>query len=178
MTDMVQELDHDVVGAKKTKVTVTATPLDAAPWVSFTMDADYPNKGGKQDGDKLKFDVGAGPFELSFELDDQTSLNLAFYPSFVDAMWVAVGTSCPTQAGDGNGTIIAGTVTDTKLVVTNTNSLGQTLTFALRFTGNASSGGCPPYVYDPQIINGGGNVAEDAGGEGEDDDGGRDNRGE
>ena len=178
MTEMVQELDHDVVGAKKTKVTVTATPLGAAPWVSFAMNADYPNKGGKQDGDKLKFDAGAGPFELSFDLDDQTSLNLSFYPCFVDAMWVAVGTTCPTQAGDGNGAIIAGTVTNTKLVVTNTNSLGQTLTFALRFTGTASSGGYPPYVYDPQIINGGGQVAEDDGGEDEDEDGGQGDRGE
>ena len=178
MTEMVQELDHDVVGAKKTTVTVTATPLGAAPWVTFTMDANYPNKGGKQDGNKLKFDAGAGPFDLSFELDDQTSLDLAFYPSFVDAMWVAVGTSCPTQAGDGNGAIIPVTVANTKLVVTNTNSFGQTLTFALRFTGTASSGGYPPYVYDPQIINGGGHVAEDDGGEDEDDDSGRDDRGE
>ena len=167
MTDMVQELDRDVVGAKKTKVTVTASPLDAAPWVSFTMDADYPNKGGKQDGDKLKFDAGAGEFDLSFELDDQTELNLAFYPDFTDAMWVAVGTTCPTAAGDGGGAIIPGTVSDTKLVVTNANSVAQTLTFALRFTGDASSGGYPPYVYDPEIVNGGGRLLEDDAGQDE-----------
>ena len=176
MNDMVQELDRDVVGAKKTKVTVTATPLDAAPWVSFTMDADYPNKGGKQDGNKLKFDAGAGEFDLSFDLDDQTALSLAFYPDFTDAIWVAVGTTCPTQAGDGNGAIIAGTVANTKLVVTNANAVAQTLTFALRFTGDASPGGYPPYVYDPEIVNGGGrNDEEDAG---EDDDDRRGDKGD
>ena len=161
MTDMVQELDRDVVGAKKTNVTVTATPLDAAPWVSFTMDANYPNKGGKQDGDKLKFDAGAGAFDLSFDLDDQTALNLAFYPDFTAAMWVAVGPTCPTEPGNGIGAIVAKTVASKKLVVTNANSVAQTLTFALRFTGTASTGGYPPYVYDPQIINGGGQVAEE-----------------
>ena len=179
MTDMVQELDRDVVSAKKTKVTVTATPLDAAPWVSFTMDADYPNKGGKQDGDELKFDAGAGEFDLSFELDDQTALNLAFYPDFTDAIWVAVGSICPTQAGDGDGAITPGTVADKKLVVTNANALGETLTFALRFTGDASAGGYPPYVFDPQIINGGNGLAEENDGdEDENDEDRRDEQGE
>ena len=176
MTDMVQELDRDVAGAKKTKVTVTATPLDAVPWVSFTMDADYPNKGGKQDGDKLVFNAGAGAFDLSFDLDDQTALNLAFYPDFADAMWVAIGTTCPSAAGTGNGAITAGTVASTKLVVTNANSVGQTLTFALRFTGDASTGGYPPYVYDPEIVNGGGRNDEDD--EGGDNDDRRDDKGE
>ena len=175
MNEMVQELDREVVSAKKTKVTVTATPLDAAPWVSFAMAADYPNKGGKQDGDELKFDAGAGDFELSFELDDQTALNLAFYPDFTDARWVAGGSICPTQAGDGDGAITPGTIADAKLVVTNANAVGQTLTFALRFTGDASTGGYPPYVYDPEIVNGGGRVVEDDGNEDEDDE---DRRGE
>jgi hypothetical protein len=167
MTEMVSELRYDTATAKKTKVTVTATPLAAAPWVGFAMAADYPDKGGKQDGDKLKFDAGAGEFDLSFELDDQTALNLAFYPSPADAIWVAVGTTCPTQAGNGDGAITAVSATNKKLVVTNANSVPQTLTFALRFSGIQSSGNYPPYVYDPEIVNGGGRVFED---NGEDDD--------
>ena len=155
MTQMVSELRHEVT-AKKTKVTVTATPLGSAPWVSFAMTSDYVDKGGKQEGDKLKFDANAGDFELSFKLEDQTSLQLAFYPDFADAMWVAVGDSCPTAAGDGGGAISPGAVSNRKLVVGNANAVPQTLTFALRFTGNAPGGGETTYAYDPKIINGGG----------------------
>ncbi len=156
MIEMASTLKHRADANKKTKVTVTATPLDAAPWVRFRMDANYPDNGGKQDGDKLKFDAKAGPFDLSFELDDATALNLAFYPSFGDAIWVAVGSACPVAAGNGGGAITPGTVAKSKLVVRNANTVAQTLTFALRFSGKASSGGYPPYVYDPQIVNGGG----------------------
>ncbi len=53
MTDMVRERDRHVTKTKKTKVTVTATPLAAEPWVSFAMSADYIDKGGKQDGESL-----------------------------------------------------------------------------------------------------------------------------
>ena len=53
----------------------------------------------------------------------------------------------------------AGTVAKSKLVVTNANSVGETLTFALRFDGDEARGGKPPYIYDPQIINGGGHFA-------------------
>ena len=156
MTQMVSELRHNTATAKKTKVTVTANPLSAAPWASFTMAADYVDKGGKQDGDKLKFDANAGPFDLSFELDDNTSLGLAFYPDFADAIWVAVGDACPTGPGNGAGAITPGSVSNKKLVVTNTNSVAETLSFELRFTGSAAGVGVPPYVYDPKIINGGG----------------------
>ena len=156
MTQMVSELRHEVVAAKKTKVAVTASPLSAAPWVSFAMRADYVDKGGKQDGDKLKFDANAGEFELEFKLDDQSGLQLAFYPDFADAIWVAVGDNCPTAAGNGNGAISPGTASQRKLVVSNANAVAQTLTFALRFAGNAPGGGETSYAYDPKIINGGG----------------------
>lgn len=177
MTDMVSELDRDTVTGKKTKVKVTATPLDAAPWVTFTMRADYLNQGGQQDGDELVFDPGAGPFNLTFDLADDTNLDLAFYPDFADAIWVAVGSDCPTRPGDGDGAITPVSVADKKLVVTNQNAVGQTLTFMLRFTGNASGTDYPPYVYDPGIVNGGGRVEEEeeAGDEGEEER--RDDRG-
>jgi hypothetical protein len=156
MTQMVSELRHDAVTARKTRVTVTASTSSSSPQgVEFTMAADYVDKGGKQEGDKLKFDPGAGPFDLKFDLDDTTSLGLAFYPEFVDAMWVAVGSSCPAGPGDGGGAITPRSVTDRKLNVTNANSVAQTLAFALRFTGTAPGGGKTTYAYDPKIINGG-----------------------
>jgi len=156
MTQMVSELRHEAVTAKKTKVTVTASPLSVAPWVSFAMTSDYVDKGGKQEGDKLKFDANAGDFELSFKLEDQSGQQLAFYPDVDDAIWVAVGDVCPTMPGNGNGAISSGSVSNQKLVVNNANAVAQTLAFALRFTGTASAGGFPPYVYDPLIVNGGG----------------------
>lgn len=144
---------------KKATVTITATRLPAAPWVHYEMAAKFPDKGGSQDGDKLKFDAKEGPFELVFDLDDQTKgLKLGFLPSFAEAMWVAPGTSCPQGPGNGGGAISAGSVNANKLVVNNANAIDETLTFALRFTGIDSPGGFPPYVYDPIIINGGGSI--------------------
>ena len=168
MTDTAIELDRSVTTAKKTKVTVTATPLATDPWVSFAMKADYPDQGGKQEGEKLKFDARAGEFDLTFELDDETDLKLAFYPTPADAMWVAVGTTDPDQPGFANGAITPVSVTGKKLVVTNANFIAETLTFILRFSGTASSGGHPPYVYDPEIVNGGGKNLEHDEEQGED----------
>jgi len=160
MTDMVSELERDVTMNKKVKVKVTASPLTTDPWVSFAMKADYLDQGGKQDGEKLKFNARAGEFDLTFDLDDKTDLELAFYPTPADAMWVAVGTTDPNQPGFANGAITPVSVTDKKLIVINANLIPETLTFILRFSGTASSGGYPPYVYDPEIVNGGGKNLE------------------
>jgi len=156
MTRMASGLGGGAVAAKKTKVTVTASPLSATPWVDFAMTADYEDKGGKQDGDKLEFDAKAGAFDLSFDLDDKSGLQLDFYPDVADAMWVAVGSTCPTGPGNGGGAIAPGSASNNKLVVTNANQVAETLSFELRFTGNAPGGGQTTYVYDPKIVNGGG----------------------
>ena len=152
------DLRREVKG-KKATIVVAAERLDTHPWVGFTMTAHYPEGGGKQEGkEKLKFDQKEGPFELTFELEDNTKgLKLAFLPSFEEAMWVAVGTQCPPGGpGDGGGAITPVRIDSKRLVVNNANSVAETLTFALRFTGLASPGSFPPYVFDPQIINGGG----------------------
>ena len=156
MTRMVSEVRDGAVVAKKTKVTVTASPLNVTPWVDFAMTADYENKGGKQKGDKLEFDANAGDFDLSFDLDDKSGLQLDFYPDVADAMWVAVGSTCPTGPGNGGGAIAPGSAATNTLVVTNANQVAETLSFELRFTGNAPGGGQTTYVYDPKIVNGGG----------------------
>ena len=157
MSDTLQDLERDTdLNQKKTLVTVTATALPASPWVAFAMKADYPDKGGKQDGQSLKFDKLAGAFDVTFDLVDASGLNLAFYPEFADAIWVQAGTVCPpAQAGNGNGAIEAGKVSDKQLKMTNLNASPGTLTYMLRFTGDARDPLHPPYEYDPQIINGG-----------------------
>lgn len=156
MSQLQSELHHTSGSAKKTKIKVTASPLNAAPWVDFTMSSDFPDGGGKQDGSKLNFDAGAGAFELTFELHDETKLDLAFYPDPSDAIWAVVGTAKPNQGGFANGAIDPVSVADKKLVVMNDNSIAQTINFILRFTGTAMSGGFPPFVLDPLIVNGGG----------------------
>ena len=156
MNQTVSERRHSTGSHKKTKVKVTASPLGSAPWVEFTMRADFPDAGGQQVGDELKFDKGAGAFELTIALRDDTDLGLAFFADAGDSIWAAVGTGKPLQGGFANGTITPVSISDKKLVVTNDNSVAQTLNFILRFTGTAMPGGCPPYVLDPLIINGGG----------------------
>lgn len=156
MNQTVSELRHTAGTRKKAKVKVTASPLGAAPWVEFTMRADYPDAGGQQVGDDLKFDQDAGAFDISFDLQDDTDLGLAFYPDSAQAIWATVGTSKPTQAGFANGALVPDSVSDKKLVVINNNSAAQTLNFILRFDGKAMPGGLPPYVLDPLIVNGGG----------------------
>jgi hypothetical protein len=153
------DVRQDVKKAKKfATIAVTAARLEQAPWVQFSMTADFIDGGGKQeDKSKLKFDAGEGPFELTFELEDDTKgRKLGFLPTFAEAMWIAVGTECPDGAGNGGGAISGGPPTEKRLVVTNLNAVEQVLTFALRFRGLPAPDGTTLYVYDPQIINGGG----------------------
>lgn len=155
MTNLVSELRHEAMSKKFAMIKVTAEPQKDPPWVSYSMDANYPNQGGKQEGENLKFDNRAGEFEMQFSLVDNTKLNLAFYPSFEDAIWVVVGEGEPSGPGNGGGAILPGSVVKQKLIVTNANKVSETLTFTLRFTGDSSGKGFPPYLYDPKIINGG-----------------------
>ena len=153
------DLRREAKGKKKATIVVAAERLDQDPWVGFSMAAYYPEGGGKQEGkEKLKFDEKQGPFELTFELEDNSKgLKLAFLPSFEEAMWVAVGIQCPPGGpGDGGGAIAPVRVESKRLVVNNANSVAETLTFALRFTGLPAPDNSTLYVYDPQIINGGG----------------------
>jgi len=151
------DFDQEQATKKATTVMVKACLLDSVPWVGFSMIADYKDKGGRQKGETLEFDVNAGPFDLSFELDDQSGLKLDFYPTFAESMWVAVGELCPLGPGNGEGAITDGKKDEKKnkkIIMTNGNSDSQTLTFMLRFSGNVKDAAHPPYEYDPKIING------------------------
>lgn len=154
MSTAVSNIQRHETKPKSAKVKITARTGTVEP-VDFSMDAHFPDQGGKQDKDALKFDKHAGPFELTFTLDDKTSLGLGFYPDVTQAMWVAAGSSCPAGPGNGGGVISPVSVVSDTLTVMNANEVEETLTFALHFTGE-SNGKCPPYSYDPQIKNGGG----------------------
>ena len=54
-------------------------------------------------------------------------------PDAADSIWATVGTGKPLQGGFANGTITPVSVSDKKLVVTNDNSVAQTLNFIRSF---------------------------------------------
>ena len=47
MTDVGSVLEPEVVLKKTTIITVTAEPLEFAPWVYFWMAAEYPNRAAR-----------------------------------------------------------------------------------------------------------------------------------
>lgn len=158
---MLDDQASSATGNRRTNITVTATASPVAPGVAFSMVADFPNGGGKQgkgaDKNNLEFDKGAGEFDLVFTLDDSSGKHLAFYPEFDKAFWAQVGTTCPPPGPmPSNGSLRDGKVTakNRKLTLLNLNEPG-TITFMLRFTGDSNGSNCPPYQYDPKIINGG-----------------------
>jgi hypothetical protein len=156
MSQTQSDLSQTFRAAKKTKIKLTTRPLSAEPWVDFIMDAYYPNGGGQQVGDKLKFDEDEGAFRLEFDLVDDTGLGLAFYLDPAEAIWAAVGTDKPVHPGFADGAITPVSVSDKKLVVINDNWVAQSINFILRFTGKSMDSGTPPYILDPLIVNGGG----------------------
>jgi hypothetical protein len=159
MSQLQSELSQTSRAAKKTKIKLTTRRLSAEPWVEFIMDAYYPNGGGQQVGDKLKFEMDEGAFRLEFDLIDDAGLGLAFYLDPAKAIWAAVGTAKPTQPGFAGGAITPVSVSDKKLVVINDNWIAQSINFILRFEGDWKSDTCPPYILDPIIVNGGGGNA-------------------
>ena len=93
---------------------------------------------------------------IKFHLHDRTRLNLRFMDVKDGPIWVDLN-DCPTQWGDGGGQISAVSSAPKMLTVVDDNSGDPcTLHYALRFSGDSSDVG-PPYEYDPEIRNGGGN---------------------
>ena len=109
-------------------------------------------------------------YVLRFHLRDESSRNLKFSPPGVNAMWVTSGSDnappeCPSNAGDGGQIKFSGPQTGCSknlLAVINANSGDPCLLkYALRFDGDPhkseSGQQYPPYVFDPEIKNGGSN---------------------
>jgi hypothetical protein len=114
---------------------------------------------------RIDLPAGKVAYELRFHLTDRTTKNLEFIDPCEQAMWVAVGTDCPRRAGNGSGQIrFAHPHNRHQLVVDDLNSNVPAMLFkyALRFNGNPGEQvgkvtACPPYEYDPDFKNGGGN---------------------
>jgi len=113
---------------------------------------------GAPKGNKGRIEVAKGEADvpIRFHLHDKTTLHLRFLEGEDEPIWIDLN-DCPTCWGDGDGQIRDVSSTPRLLTVVDTNSGDECiLHFALRFTGETSDVG-PPYEYDPEIRNGGGN---------------------
>jgi hypothetical protein len=113
--------------------------------------------------------AGKTAYQLHFHLRDNTDpeKNLSFIDPCSEAMWVAVGEDCPSCAGNGAGQILFNHPPNQhQLIVDDLNSNVPAMKFkyALRFEGDKGEQAgdppkqCPPYEYDPDFKNGGGNT--------------------
>ena len=121
-------------------------------------EADWVN--GKQKG-KIEVPYGTPPTEIHFNLRDETRLHLNFMRSFADVIYVSTGSVCPPPRGNQGGQISFVSSHQNLLKVNNANSgAACDLKYAIRFNGqdNIAGGENQPYVYDPDLKNGGGGV--------------------
>lgn len=149
------------------RIDVTASS-DAEGRVRFSHEWKFEGEPGPAKSGRIDLPAGQTAYRLQFFLADSTSpkRKLRFKANAAEAMYVAVGQGCPTGPGDGDGQIdFAGPVTPNLLTVVDRNAGDACiLGYTLRFDGDpgeqAGQPGkaCPPYEYDPEIKNGGGNV--------------------
>lgn len=123
----------------------------------------------KDAGGTIDLPEGKTAYRLHFHLKDDTNpkADLSFIGEASEAMWVTAGEECPTCAGNGAGQILfKHEPSKQQLIVDDLNSNVPAMTFkyALRFEGakGQQAGSppkqCPPYEYDPDFKNGGGNT--------------------
>lgn len=114
---------------------------------------------GKQKG-KIEVPYGTPPTEIHFHLRDDTRLHLNFMRSFSDVIYISTGSVCPPPRGNQGGQITFVSSTSNLLKICNNNSSTCDLKYALRFNGrdNVAGGENQPYVYDPDLKNGGGGI--------------------
>ena len=104
--------------------------------------------------------AGTPPVRMQFHLHDDSGLHLKFMNPASEAMWVSQTNTCPDQPGDGGQISFNHPSTAHLLQVDDANSgPACTLYYTLRFDGDASTDPDgdkhPPYIYDPEIRNGG-----------------------
>lgn len=155
---------------KKSGSKMTGNPIkvEISAWldgrtkeVSFDdkWEADW--KTGKQTG-PITVPHGTAPMEIHFHFnDDDTGLHLNFMRDFDDVIYVSTGKACPPQRGNQGGQITFVSSSPNLLKVRNANSGDAIdLKYALRFNGrdNEHANEHQPYVYDPDLKNGGGGI--------------------
>lgn len=142
------------------KVEVHAWLDRATHKVQFSdeWEADWAN--GKQSG-AIVVPHKTPATEIHFHLCDDTGLHLNFMRNFTDVIYVSTGATCPPPRGNQGGQISFVSSSEKLLKVTNANSGSACdLKYALRFNGRDNIPGSEkqPYVYDPDLKNGGGGV--------------------
>ena len=153
---------------EKTGTSMTGGPIkvEVHAWLDRTTnkvtfddewEASWSN--GKQKGE-IKVPYGTPPSEIHFHLRDDTGLHLNFMKAFADVIYVSTGSTCPPPRGNDGGQITFVSSTANLLKVNNANSATCDLKYALRFNGrdNSAGGENQPYVYDPDLKNGGGGI--------------------
>ncbi len=129
------------------------------------FDHDWEVEGNsKKNKGRIDITQGAPPTEIRFQFkDDKTGLHLKFCSPASEAMYVGLAPNCPPPAGNG-GQITYLSRQDKKLDVEDANIGPECLLkYALRFDGDPNPQGpqdqrTPPYVYDPELKNGGGGI--------------------
>jgi hypothetical protein len=148
--------------AKKVSVGITAIELQGAPWFDYSMNANYHDKGGKQDHDTLIFDKNAGNFDIEFFLSDVPP-GLMFRPTFAEAFGIAPSPTCPAVGATVAGFDGRVSKDQSTLFLTNKNGgIGGSFQFALCFDGPYRDASHPPFPWDPKILNGGTGTFTDA----------------
>lgn len=140
---------------------------DESGLVDFTHDWRFEDEPGEPaKAGRMDLPAGRVAYQFHFHLTDRTGKNLEFIDPSEDAMWVAVGNDCPKRAGNGSGQIKFGHDYDRRHLIVddmNSNVPAMLFRYALRFDGDSGeqvgkSARCPPYEYDPDFKNGGGNT--------------------
>jgi hypothetical protein len=140
---------------------------DASELVDFSHEwrfEDEPH--GPPKTGRMDLPAGTVAYRFHFQLRDGTKRKLKFIDPCEEALWVTVGTDCPKRAGNGSGQIkFDHPYNPHQLIVVDLNSNVPAMLFkyALRFDGEpgeqvGKSTLCPPYEYDPDFKNGGGNT--------------------
>jgi hypothetical protein len=142
------------------KVTVIADIDPKTQKVRWNHEWEFEGKPGKYKG---KIDVAEGDWmvPIAFHLRDATGLRLKFYADPAQAMYVGPAPACPPPQGNGGQIIFPPSAAPHLLRVRDENSGDPIdLKYALRFDGdpNPAGGEAAPYVYDPDLKNGGGGI--------------------
>ncbi len=148
---------------KPIKVTVTAELDPHTGKVSWDHEWEHEGHPTKYQG---RIDVAGGDWmvPIAFHLQDRTNLHLKFYEDPTEAMHVGPATACPPPRGDGGQIVFPSRAAPKLLKVADRNSGDPVeLKYALRFDGDPNPAGseAAPYVYDPDLKNGGGGVPMD-----------------
>lgn len=149
---------HQTKGSRPVIADVTASQVGGRIQFDLTW-----RKEGDPNGKKgpIVIEKGAPETPIHFHLHDDTGLKLSFKPEATEAMWVNTS-GCPPQGpGNGGGQISFDSSSNRLLKVSDGNSgAACTLYYMLRFDGDRhvdpDGKSYPPYEYDPEIRNGGG----------------------